>query len=132
MQKSCHLDPPPAMLLKEHFDLLLPSICRVVNLLLVSGLLLSSLKNAVLTPLLKKRNLDHELFNNFRITSRLSGKLLRRLRQCVFKFILTVTHSQSRYNQPTNHSIAVKLLLSVFKMTFCLLLIIATVSCSCY
>ena len=52
VQKSCCLDPLPATLLKDHFDLLLPSICSIVNLSLVSGFLPSSLKNAVLTPLL--------------------------------------------------------------------------------
>ena len=42
VQKSCCLDPLPATLLKEHLDLLLPSICSIVNLSLVSGLLPSS------------------------------------------------------------------------------------------
>ena len=71
VQKSCCLDPLPATLLKEHFDLLLPSICGIVNLSLVSGLLPSALKNAVLTPLLKKPNLDHEVLSNFRPISNL-------------------------------------------------------------
>ena len=71
VQKSCCLDPLPATLLKEHFDLLLPSICRIVNLSLESGHLPSSLKNAVLTPLLKKPNLDHEALDNFRPISNL-------------------------------------------------------------
>ena len=39
VQKSCCLDPLPATLLKEHFDLLLPSIFGIVNLSLVSGFL---------------------------------------------------------------------------------------------
>ena len=71
VQKSCCLDPLLATLLKEHFDLLLPSICSIVNLSLVSGLLPSALKNAVLTPLLKKPNLDHEVLSNFRPISNL-------------------------------------------------------------
>ena len=71
MQNSCCLDPLPATLLKEHFDLLLPSICSIVNLSLVTGLLPSSLKNAVLTPLLKKPNLDHEVLSNLRPISNL-------------------------------------------------------------
>ena len=54
VQKSCYLDPLTASLLKEHFDLLLPSICRILNLSLESGHMPSSLKSAVLTPLLKK------------------------------------------------------------------------------
>ena len=71
VQKSCCLDPLPATLLKEHFDLLLPSICRIVNLSLESGHLPSSLKNTVLTPLLKKPNLDHKVCSNFRLISNL-------------------------------------------------------------
>ena len=71
MQKSCCLDPLPATLLKKHFDLVLSSICGIVNLSLVSCLLPSALKNAVLTPLLKKPNLDHEVLSNFRPISNL-------------------------------------------------------------
>ena len=40
-----------------------------MNLSLESGHLPSSLKNAVLTPLLKKQNLDHDVFSNFRAIS---------------------------------------------------------------
>ena len=57
--------------LKNNFYLLLSSICGIVNLSLVSGLLPSALKNAVLTPLLKKPNLDHEVLSNFRPVSNL-------------------------------------------------------------
>ena len=57
--------------LKKHFDLVLSSICGIVNLSLVSCLLPSALKNAVLTPLLKKPNLDHEVRSNFRPISNL-------------------------------------------------------------
>ena len=71
VQKSCYLDPLTASLLKEHFDLLLPSICRILNLSLESGHLPSSLKSAVLTPLLKKPNLHHEVLSNFRHISNL-------------------------------------------------------------
>ena len=71
MQKSCCLDPLPGTLLKKHFDLVLSSICGIVNLSLVSCLLPSALKNAVLTPLLKKPNLDHEVRSNFRPISNL-------------------------------------------------------------
>nr|XP_058940209.1 uncharacterized protein LOC131768500 [Pocillopora verrucosa] len=73
VQKSCCLDPLPATLLQEHLDLLLSSICSIVNLSLVSGFLPSSLKNAVVTPLLKKPNLDHEVLGNFRPISNLKA-----------------------------------------------------------
>ena len=57
--KSCILDPLPVTLLKQHFDLLLPVILKIGNLSLESGHFPSSLKTAVLSPLLKKANLDH-------------------------------------------------------------------------
>ena len=70
VQKSCRLDPLPATLLKTHF---LPSICRIVNLSLESAHLPSSLESAVLTPLLKKPNLDHEVLSNSRPISNLKA-----------------------------------------------------------
>ena len=69
--KSYSLDPFPAALLKEHLDLLLPTLCRKVNLSLESGQLPSSLKTAVLLPLLRKPSLDHEVLGNYRPISNL-------------------------------------------------------------
>ena len=69
--KSCILDPLPATLLKQHFDLLLPIIMKIVNLSLESSLFPSSLKTAFLSPLLKKANLDHEILANYRPISNL-------------------------------------------------------------
>ena len=60
-KKSCCLDPIPASLLVQCFDDLLPIITRIINLL----------KQAVLSPLLKKPLLDHELYPNFRPVSNL-------------------------------------------------------------
>ena len=71
IMKSCILDPPPATLLKQQFDLLLPIILKIVNLSLKSGHFPSSLKTAVLSSLLKKANLDHEVLANYRPISNL-------------------------------------------------------------
>ena len=71
VMKSCILDPLPVTLLKQHFDLLLPIILTIVNLSLESGHFPSSLKTAVLSPLLKKANLDHEVLANYRPISNL-------------------------------------------------------------
>ena len=65
ISKSCSLVPFPAALLKEHLDLLLPTLCRVLNLAQASGQLPSSLKTAVLSPLLKKPSLDNEVLGNY-------------------------------------------------------------------
>ncbi|KAL9957225.1 hypothetical protein ACROYT_G038836 [Oculina patagonica] len=69
--KSCSLDPLPAVLLKENFDMLLPTLCRIENLSLESGYVPISLKTAVLLPLLKKPSLDHEILSNYRPISNL-------------------------------------------------------------
>jgi hypothetical protein len=58
--KSCALDPLPAYLLKMCIDILLPVITKIINLSLLQGVLPASLKEAILTPLLKKASLDHE------------------------------------------------------------------------
>ena len=50
----------------------LPTLCKIVNLSLESGYLPPSLKTAVLTPLLKKPSLDHEIFKNYRPISNLT------------------------------------------------------------
>ena len=62
-------DPFPAALLKEYLDL--PTLCRIANLSLESGQLPYSLKTAVLSPLLKKPSLDHELLGNYKPISNL-------------------------------------------------------------
>ena len=56
--KSCSLDPVPASLLRYCIDDLLPIIKRVVDLSFHSASVSSSMKNAVLSPLLKKPSLD--------------------------------------------------------------------------
>ena len=69
--KSCSLDPVHASLLRYCIDDLLPIIKRVVNLSFNSASMPSSMKNAVLSPLLKKPSLDFEIFSNFRPVSNL-------------------------------------------------------------
>ena len=69
--KSCILDPLPSALMKEYFEMFLPTLCKIINLSLESGYL-PPLKTAVLTPLLKKPSLDHEIFKNYRPISNLT------------------------------------------------------------
>ena len=64
--KSCCLDPLPSRVFVPHLNDVLPVICKMVNLLLETGSLPPSLKEAVLSPLLKKPSLDHETLANFR------------------------------------------------------------------
>ena len=69
--KSCSLDPIPASLLRNCINDLLPVIKKTVNLSFDSAIMPSSLKKAVLSPLLKKPSLDFDIFPNFRPVSNL-------------------------------------------------------------
>ena len=62
--KSCDLDSLPTWMLKIHLDTLLPVITKTVNLSLDTASFPSTFKNALVTTLLKKPNLDS---NNFKI-----------------------------------------------------------------
>ncbi len=78
--KSCALDPLPASLITDNLTELLPAITTVVITSIQSGEFSSALKVALVTPLLKKPNLDVEELKNFRPLSNLSfvGKVIER------------------------------------------------------
>ena len=63
---SCSLDTIPTWLLKKCLDELLPIITKIINKSFQSGQFPDVLKSAQITPLLKKRNLDCEILNNYR------------------------------------------------------------------
>ena len=69
--RSCQLDPIPTSLLKDSFDLFLPTITDIVNSSLTSGWVPSSLKCAVITPILKEDKLDPDILGNYRPVSNL-------------------------------------------------------------
>ena len=87
--KSCILDPFPASILKSYIDILLPIFTRIVNMSLETATMPTQLKEAVLTPKLKKDSLDHEAYSHFRPISNL-------------KFISTVVEKAVSY-QLVNH-----------------------------
>ena len=68
---ECELDPLPAVVLKGCFTVLLPTIARIVNLSLSTGVMPGALKVAISSPMLKKSDADFELFQNFRPISNL-------------------------------------------------------------
>ena len=51
--KYCDLDAVPTTILKEALDLLLPTLVKLVNLLLVEGEFAQQWKTALVKPLLK-------------------------------------------------------------------------------
>ncbi|XP_068749378.1 uncharacterized protein [Montipora capricornis] len=69
--KSCQLDPVPALVLRQCYDILLPVITRTVNLSLQHGQFPDALKMALIIPLLKKSTADREILSNYRPISSL-------------------------------------------------------------
>ncbi|XP_062609777.1 uncharacterized protein LOC134271591 [Saccostrea cucullata] len=69
--KSCELDPIPTSVLKSCVDSLLPTITTIINKSLSESTVPTSLKNAVVRPLLKKQGLDKEVLKNYRPVSNL-------------------------------------------------------------
>jgi len=68
---SCSLDPVPTRLLYEHIDILLPTITRLVNTSLSTGVMPAVCKRALVKPLLKKAGLDPDNRKNYRPVSNL-------------------------------------------------------------
>ena len=67
--KSCPLDPIPTFLFKDCFDILLPSISKLVNYSLIDGSFPSAFKRAVVNPLIKKVSLPRNNLKNYRPVS---------------------------------------------------------------
>ena len=78
---SSLLDPLPSWLVKQQLDVLLPTITAIVNRSLAEGFVPESLKSAIVMPLLKKSNLDHNILKNYRPVSNLTfiSKVLERV-----------------------------------------------------
>ena len=70
--KHCDMDPIPTWILKDHIDLLLSTITRIVNLSLETSTFPSQFKSAVVKLLLKKATLDSENLKNYRPVSNLT------------------------------------------------------------
>ena len=69
--KSCELDPIPSRLVIECLDSILPSLTDLFNSSLACGIFQQCIKSALVTPILKKRCLDHNDLNNYRPVSNL-------------------------------------------------------------
>lgn len=79
--KTSSLDPIPTRLVKDCQGSLVPIITHIVNLSLSTGTMPDQLKDAVITPILKKTSLDKEQLKNFRPVSNLAfvSKLIERV-----------------------------------------------------
>lgn len=70
--KSCEADPIPTSFVKSCIDQLIPVFSAIINTSLNTGVFPQSLKNALVTPLLKKSSLDCNLLKNYRPISNLA------------------------------------------------------------
>ena len=78
---SCDLDPCPARLLKHDSDDLIVPITAIINLSMREGVVPPAFKQARVTPLIKKKTLCRNKFNNYRPISNLSflSKILEKI-----------------------------------------------------
>src|SRR5712691_2684804 len=79
--KQCELDPIPTSILQQSISVLAPTITNIVNLSLSTSTFPQSFKHAVISPILKKPNLDKDNLSNYRPVSNLSylSKLTERV-----------------------------------------------------
>ena len=63
---SCDNGPIPTSLVREHLDMMLPTITRIVNSSLDCGVFRLALKSATVCPLLNKSTLDPEQLKSYR------------------------------------------------------------------
>lgn len=71
-RKHCQLDPMPTSLIMECLPELLPSISKIVNDSLLTGIFPQSFKEAIIRPSFKGKELDPEDLSSYRPVSNLS------------------------------------------------------------
>ena len=111
--KSCVLDPLLSSLVKDNLDVLTTMITHIINASLLSGNVPTDFKRAVVTPLLKKTNLDVNELKNYRPVSNLSfiSKILEKvvLKQCqshlVNNNLIEINQSAYRKNHSTETAV---------------------------
>ena len=63
--KTCVLDPLPPAFIKKHQDIFVPILHKIVNTALGSGIFPDELKHAVVSPIIKSKNIDSEIKKQF-------------------------------------------------------------------
>ncbi|KAL2088527.1 hypothetical protein ACEWY4_015426 [Coilia grayii] len=78
---TSELDILPTIFFKSVLHLISADVLQIINTSLQTGIFPSSLKNAVVKPLLKKNNLDSSVLNNYRPISNLPfiGKIIEKI-----------------------------------------------------
>ena len=70
-KKTCSLDPLPTSVLQPCFQSLAPAYTHIINMSLSQGKVPASIKEAIVTPLLKKQSLDPDVLSNYILVSNL-------------------------------------------------------------
>ena len=71
-KKTCSQDPLPTSVLQPCFQSLAPAYTHIINMSLSQGKVPALLKEAIVTPFLKKQSLDPDVLSNYRPVSNLS------------------------------------------------------------
>ena len=82
--KQCILDPIPTWLIKENLHLLAPLITKIVNNSLSMGIFPSTLKQSIITPVIKKSTLDRNILKSYRPIANLPflSKVIEKAASC--------------------------------------------------
>ncbi|XP_072014277.1 uncharacterized protein [Amphiura filiformis] len=78
--KSCSLDYMPTWMVREYIDIVIPHITCIVNNSLTTGIFPHNLKQAMVTPIIKKVTLDWNDLQNYRPVSSINfiGKVIEK------------------------------------------------------
>ncbi|XP_072050376.1 uncharacterized protein [Amphiura filiformis] len=71
--KSCLLDQVPTWLLKENSTLFIPVLTNMINVSFTAGVFPTSLKQAIISPIIKKPTLDANTLQNYRPVSNIKA-----------------------------------------------------------
>ena len=93
-KKTCQVDPMPHLLLMPSIDAVLSVLCQICKNCLLEGMLPDCEKIAVITPILKKSDLDPDNVANYRPISNLTylSKLIEHLVSSQLTTYLNETH----------------------------------------
>ena len=72
---SCYLDTIPTFFLKSCLDSLIHPITKLINMSLSEGIFPTEVKNAIVTPLLKKHSLPQDDLSSYRPISNLNSRI---------------------------------------------------------
>lgn len=133
-RKSSSLHPLPSNVFLSQLDLLLPVLHDIANRSLESNIFPHSLKWAVVTPLLKKASLNHEVLRNYRPISNLNvvSKIVEKVVASRLNDYLVLNHLDKLLQSAYKRFTVVKLILFASTIMYCVLSTIIAVWFFCF